>query len=540
MKLKIEIHFVLVCCLLYSFSATAQSNPSEVVRSSGGKYIDHGMAMTLDRDGNMYVTGGFQSEAQFGSMRLSSAGDTDAFIAKYNVAGEPVWVNQAGGDTVLTSSLTEYGRDILFYDDFIYVTGVFLSKARFSNIEVASQGMDDIFLAKYSLNGQLMWLKTAGGASQDIPFALSADSLGGIYLTGSFQGKAKFGNALLESKNSTEMFVVKYDTRGELLWAKQSRTDWGGSGKKIVCGGQGCIVAGEFKGVMKLDDLASASVGNRICLMKFNLDGRASWLKETSEDGHATVEDVAIYNGNLYLTGSFAGAMKYETTALYSKGQWDAYLLALDKNGHLLWSRSFGGVANDIGKSISIDKSNTLYLAGNFQQMIDIKDGPSLECKGADDIFLAQLSSDGSLLTAQGIGGVAQDQVNDVDITKDYIFLTGFFRESITIRNIEQKSNGYSDVLLTKINKNDPENMSDYDDLVKVYPIPSKGEFTVESATKISSLELMNELGQAVSNVQIHFKTENSADVKLVKTKGLYFITGYSNGKKFSRKIIVE
>lgn len=540
MNLRINALLILVCCLACNNLATAQSTQSESVRSSGGMYVDHGTAITLDEDGNMYVTGGFQSEVQFGGTRLSSKGDSDAFIAKYNAMGEPIWCNQVGGDTVLRSSLTEYGADILFYDGFIYVTGVFLSTAKFSNIEVVSHGMDDIFLAKYALNGQLIWVKTAGGASQDVPHALAIDNLGGIYLTGSFQGKAKFSNTQLESQNSTDMFFVKYSTNGDLLWARQSQSEQEGLGRKVTCNEQGCIVAAEFKGRFKLGDITSTNIPERIGLAKYSLEGKPLWLKEIGENNHATVEDVVLNNKNLYMAGSFNGVMKCDANMLYSKGLQDAYLISLDENGNFVWFKSFGSVGNDAGKSISIDRTNTVCLGGNFQQTIDFNDGSVLDSRGADDIFLAQLTGDGALLSLESIGGAGQDHLNDIGMANDQIFLTGFFRESINVRDFTQKSNGYSDILVAKINKETREHIIRGGDLVKIYPIPSKGEFNIESTTKISSLELINELGQVVNNVYVNFKTENCAEVKLGRNKGVYFISGYVDGKKFTRKVIVE
>ncbi|NQV17786.1 MAG: SBBP repeat-containing protein, partial [Armatimonadetes bacterium] len=64
---------------------------------AGGDSYDRGYGITIDDTGNSYVTGCFEETATFGSYSLTSSGSNDIFVAKMDEDGNWLWVTQAGG-----------------------------------------------------------------------------------------------------------------------------------------------------------------------------------------------------------------------------------------------------------------------------------------------------------------------------------------------------------------------------------------------------------------------------------------------------------
>ena len=91
------------------------------------------MGISADAEGNTYITGSFTGTFSFPTLPaqtlLTSEGDADIFIAKYDASGNVLWAKRAGGSKVDAANS-------LKYDGFgnIYVVGSFTESANFGNI----------------------------------------------------------------------------------------------------------------------------------------------------------------------------------------------------------------------------------------------------------------------------------------------------------------------------------------------------------------------------------------------------------------------
>jgi len=153
-------------------------------------------AISADPYGNTYVTGGFVGTLTFPTLPtptvLTSAGESDVFIVKYDQTGNVVWAKRAG------SSHGEVANAIK-YDGFgnIYIAGNYSTSTDFDGtiLSNAVTAANNVFIAKYSaLTGNLLWAKQ-GQASSDYSdqtaLDLAVDKNGDAYITGYF-GIIKF------------------------------------------------------------------------------------------------------------------------------------------------------------------------------------------------------------------------------------------------------------------------------------------------------------------------------------------------------------
>ena len=298
-------------------------------QAGGSNSNDHAEGIAVDASNNIYVTGFFNDSTIFGAGEvhetvLSSSGSFDIYIASYASDGLLQWAKQAG------SASFDIGVGVAAGDsDNSWVTGFFEGVATFGAGEtnetiLTSSNGNDFFVAKYDVDGSLLWAKRAGGSGNDEGYGIVTDLFGNSYVTGHFQGAATFGageinETILTSQGEADVLLAKYDTDGLFAWA----TAAGGSG---------------------------------------------------DDRGYAVVVDTS---GKSYITGQIHGAATFgfgeiNETTLTSLGANDIFVAEYTSNGQLLWSRQAGGYfsgsgSGDFGADIALDASGNSYITGQFQ-----------------------------------------------------------------------------------------------------------------------------------------------------------------------------
>jgi len=314
-------------------------------KRAGGTDSEKGYGIATDLNGNVFVTGYFQSTSVvFGATTLvNTAGASfDIFVAKYDPSGNVLWAKSAGGTN------WDYGQNVS--DDAfgnVFVTGYFRSSSITfggTTLTNASTGSDDIFVVKYDASGNVLWAKSGMGNNQDNVYGISTDKSGNVFVTGIFS-YIIFGTTILNSTGIGDVFVVKYDALGNVLWAKRA-------------GG----------GVTSY-----------------------SWGYDISND----------VGGNVYVTGYFNGSsITFGTTILtnVSSNTYDMFVVKYNTSGNVLWAKSAGGTSDDYGQSIATDTNGNVYVAGYFKSP-SITFGTTILTNASstsyNDIFVAKLDGSG-------------------------------------------------------------------------------------------------------------------------------------------------
>ena len=95
----------------------------------------------------------------------------------------------------------------------VYVTGQIEFTSVFENVILKSYGQHDIFVAKYSTDGVLKWIRQAGGKGGDIGNGIGIDAQHNVYITGEFEDTCKFGSITKICSGGNDGFVAKYVAR---------------------------------------------------------------------------------------------------------------------------------------------------------------------------------------------------------------------------------------------------------------------------------------------------------------------------------------
>jgi dihydropteroate synthase len=165
--------------------------------------------VTVDREGNVFLTGEITGDATFGGITVKSAGGMDFVLAKLDAAGKLLWVRHGGG------SLVDRGYGVVTdAQGNCYVTGHCESTdAEFDGVKLENAGGYDAFVAKYDRDGKLVWIHSMGGKGYDYGHGVAVDGNGDLVVVGAVAGSAVFGDTVLESELAGEGHVVSIDTR---------------------------------------------------------------------------------------------------------------------------------------------------------------------------------------------------------------------------------------------------------------------------------------------------------------------------------------
>lgn len=344
-------------------------------RVIGSDSSEEGKGIATDSFGNVLVTGYQASFAvDYGGGPQTVRAGMDVFVAKYSSAGSWVWSRTMGGsgtDQGLGIAADGAGNTLVTGYIGVSATGVNLG-----GTALFSAGQADGFLAKYSPTGAHLWSQRFGSTGNDMGTAVAADSLGNIYVGGTFEGTVDFGTGPLTSSGLRDIFVVKYNSStAGVVWARK----YGSTGDDMLSG------------------IALDSAG-----------------------------DVAI-------AGKFQGSVSFGGATLTSAGADDAFVAKITgASAAHSWSRRFGAASGDLATGVAVDGSNNVVLAGYFAGSVDF--GGGLLTSFGVDIFTVKFNSAGTHLWSKRIGsgdtqiseGVAVAPNGDVTIV-------GFYGGSFTL-----------------------------------------------------------------------------------------------------------
>jgi hypothetical protein len=551
MKSKFYIITIILFCSIASFSQA----PNWLWAKNAVGTGNMAYSVAVDALGNAYVLGVFEDATiTFGSYTLTNAGYgyTGAmFLVKFNTNGNVVWAKSAdvGYDGAGTFAISADGSGNT------YVTGYYTgSTITFDTITLTNNTaglVSDMFLTKFDANGNVIWAKSADGVNGggNKSNTVTVDSLSNVYVAGYFDSpNIIFGSTTLtvNTVGGDNIFLVKYDKNGNVLWAKSSKggtTNDEASSVAVDVSGN-IYVAGSFDspiisfGSYTFTNNHSDSIAD-IFLVKYNSNGNVVWAKSIEGqmkwfyDYFITVD----YLGNIYMTGDFYSSnITFGAYTLIndSSGYTDIFITKYDSSGNVLWAKSAGGTGNDHANTITVDASENAYLAGWFasntmtfdlSQLINTGDG------GNDNIFLAKYNVNGNVIWAKSVGGTHYDDRAysiTIDASNEAYVAGGFSDSSITFGSTSLTTAvtyGSPDMFLAKLSASTGINELNNSLNIKVYPNPVSETVTIDASASLSipmAIEITNIEGQLIKTL---ITSGNKTDVNVSSfPKGMYFV----------------
>ena len=315
--------------------------------------------------------------------------------------------------------------------------------------QLTSVGGADVFLAKHSSTGELLWSASFGGSEDENGFSIATNDAGDVYAVGSFEGQAVFAPAgpvgvpvTLNSAGRQDMFVVKMSASGELLWAKRIGGSSVDEPKDVAVDNDGNIfIVGRFVSTVDFDpgsgtrNLQAGSSPDAF-IVKLTPDGDYLWAYDIGSGGNEGAEAVAVDGANnVVIAGNFSGTVDFDPGSgeveKYGDGNADPFYLKLNKDGGFVWVKTFTSTGFVYAGDVAVDVYDNVLTHGFFRNDMnfDPEGSGRVEASiGAEDSYTAKLGADGQLKWANILGGtsiefgygVATDVRGDVYVTGLY------------------------------------------------------------------------------------------------------------------------
>ncbi len=325
----------------------------------------------------------------------------------------------------------------------VFIVGAFNSPTiTFGSTILTNAGHANLFIAKYDYNGNVLWAKSFGGALSDEAISVCTDAEGNAFITGEFESPTiTFGSTTFTNTGGTDLFIVKFDGSGNVLWANNGTGADEDQGLSVSADAGGNVfVSGYFIGPTvtfastTLVNAGGLSAHFDIFLCKYDANGNLLWAKSaggTSEDEGASVS--ADAEGNVFLTGIFdSPSITFGSTILTNPG---FFIAKYDSNGNVLWAKSTIGAGNNNGTYVCADRNGNAFVTGLFTKPTITFSPITLtnanNNNSAEDLFIAKYDANGNVLWAKSAGGM-NDEIGfclSTD-TSSNVYLTGKFTSS--------------------------------------------------------------------------------------------------------------
>ncbi|MGN8058547.1 gliding motility-associated C-terminal domain-containing protein [Pedobacter sp. 22163] len=316
----------------------------------------------------------------------------------------PDWVKDIGGFGESKVS----GVAVDKFDN-VYIAGNFRSTITVdlsgisAPVSLTSNGDYDVFIAKYTPDGKLIWAKSIGGSELDQVNNLTVDDESNVIFGGQFSSFSMdcdpgSGTFNLNNAGGNDAFIVKLDLDGNFKWAKNV----GGS---------------------------------------------------STEYGHVVAADRL---GNVIFVGSYSSNISLGGFNLLPKGGLDGFMVKYDKNGNIQWAYGFGSFGTDEIRHVITNTNNEIIIMGYFSSGIDLNPkGPANNITGTSpNYFIAKYTGTGQLIWSDKIDGATAVVSSLASGPNNDIYLTGVYSGTVTLssptNNVALTSTGGKNLFVGK------------------------------------------------------------------------------------------
>lgn len=534
---------IVVFCLI-SVNSISQEINFEWNKIFGNTGWTSGLSLACDTSGFIYASGTFEGVINYNGTTFTSNGGKDGYLFKLDSNGNLLWSKQfANENDVKINSITiDNSNNLIVLGDY-RVTVNFDTTFLTNNVDTLYSS--NLFIAKYNIDGDLLWAKNTGGVAYD-GNSLTVDLNNDILITGLSIDISLFdaitsintldstlhsypGGTYWEYYHPKVSFLAKYSQNGNMIWIEET----GGHPYEIISDNcNNIIVTGNFIGDTYFNGTLVSEIGfETTYLAQYTSNGNLNWVKTSGgsanwNSGYGLEVDSA---NNIYQSGQILGNdIEFNGNISVPFAGTDAFITKYDVNGDLIWYELIGtpttmsGQNNfNSGNSLKIDKNGDILFLGYFMDTLTFG-ASTLKSNGAPDLILLKFKSNGDIISSSQYSDYGWVEGIDLDIDNDNdIYLTGM--TSLNTWNSIDPNYAF----ICKINETIPtsplsikENISSK--YINIYPNPSYDllQFKTDLNLKKAPFEINNLAGKQ----QLSGIIEDGIDISNLP-QGMYIIS---------------
>ncbi|NWJ50810.1 MAG: SBBP repeat-containing protein [Bacteroidetes bacterium] len=287
---------------------------------------------------------------------------------------------------------------------------IYISGKTTGNMDGINYGKNDGFITKIDDSGNTLWTRQFGTKEDEDEQWSAIDTKGCVYITGSTTGELAGKN-----QGKEDVFVVKYNPEGKMIWSKQFGSDSTDIGKGIFVDKKGFVYITGITGGKLGQSRYGKSDG---FLMKLDQNGKLLFIEQFGSASDDYSNAITGDNkGNIYVCGSTFGDL-----ATKNKGFMDAFTGQFTDDGKLVKFNQFGSEGFEITMNLLVDKEKNIYVCGSTSG--------DFGCKqiGEGDCFLTKINDKGEIVWNKQFGTAKHDGIRGITFNEkasDNILVSG-------------------------------------------------------------------------------------------------------------------
>ena len=337
-----------------------------------------------------------------------------------------------------------------------------------------NKGSNDVWLVKLNSVGHIVWARIIGGSGSDEPNKIIKSSEGGYLLV----GNSWSSDGDISSNNGVkDGMILKLDDSGYIEWQKS----YGGSytdqiRNAIEIPGEGYLLVGDTDS--NDFDIPGNNGKSDMWILKIDYDGNLFWSKTYGGSDHEGGLSIVQTDDDAFVVAGYTFSNDIDVNNGYGFG--DGWIIKIDNDGNLIWEKTYGGSGRELIRTI-IKGSDSTYVFSGDTNSSDFDIETNL---GFQDVWIGRIDLDGNLMYSNTFGG------DDTDVNRGLIKLPN---QKYILGGASWSSNGdvgsnYGAYDFWIIEVEDPTSVSTNDFQIKnninIYPNPSSGFINLESESQ--------------------------------------------------------
>ncbi|MEM9884300.1 MAG: gliding motility-associated C-terminal domain-containing protein [Bacteroidota bacterium] len=269
------------------------------------------------------------------------------------------------------------------------------------------------------------WEKTLGGSSWEELHALIPCSDGGILVAAITQSDDD-GDILFPKMGDWDYWLIKLDINGNQLWQKRyggNKADRIWVGKETRDGG--FIIGGESRSDAG-GDKSEANKGDwDFWMVKLDKNGELEWDKTIGGSGWDAIRGdiIETQDGGYLLAGISDSPISGDKTE-DNRGDWDYWIVKTDARGNVLWDKTYGGAQRELLQAVWPLADGSFLLGGESRS--DVSGDKEDFLRGLNDYWVMRIDANGNEIWQKTIGGNFDEAIFDIAQIGETIYLAGF------------------------------------------------------------------------------------------------------------------
>ncbi len=311
-----------------------------------------------------------------------------------------------------------------------------------------SKGINDYWIIKTDIAGNIQWQKTIGGNGSDLLYFLQQTNDGGYILAG-WSNSGTAGDKTENCIGIVDYWIVKTDSLGNIQW---QNTIGGTDHDELYYIKQtndgGYILGGYTSSGISGDHTENCYGQYDYWMIKTDTVGNIQWQNTMGGTPQDFLYCVQQTNDGGYILGGYSNSLISGDKTENCLGGYDYWMVKTDSLGNIQWQNDIGGSDDD--KLFSIQQTTDGgYILGGWSRS-NISGDKTENCLGLDDYWIVKTDSAGNIQWQNTIGGNNYDKLNSIQQTVDGGYILGGFSSSDISGDKSESSNGNVDYWIVK------------------------------------------------------------------------------------------